>query len=103
MANLVTWYLSKTGIINRKKKFIRGDIIEYIYDDTYCFQKYKIYKLHLVNKKNNFIEFKRCKKCNKYHISDKEFQEYLGIHWMKYKQRYWELKISINFDNNCNE
>ena len=102
MANLIKAYYTKKEI-PKHIEFIPGDIIVFGKIENVIFVgEYLVEKLYIVdlNRDPRFIT-KKCPICNKFHINQTQFTNFLGKHWKKYKYKFFDLGLPIT-GKECN-
>ena len=98
MANLITAYYTKNNITNGNK-FLPGDVIVREKKSNYClFGENSYVLLYIVDLKKeiNYVTY-MSEESNRFHVSDEILKSLLGRHWEKYKIRYFNLGLPIEF------
>ena len=97
MANLITIYYTDT-IKNTNKNLIPGDVIIQIdYRNCIVIDCNNMVNIYIADKKRKLVFVTNiCPQCYRFHISDYLFNQILGTHWKKYKQKYWRCGIPIS-------
>jgi len=102
MANLITAYYTKKNIPIHIE-YVPGDIIVIAKLEHNIFVESHTYEeLYIVNlNREPKLITKRCPLCEKFHISQVQYINYLGNHWEKYKNRFYDLGLPIT-NSSCN-
>ncbi len=101
MANLITAYYTKTRI-PKNIEFVPGDIIVLgKKENILFFGEHQLEELYIVDLyRIPMLIGKRCQICERFHINHTHYISYLGKHWKKYQQRYFDIGLPLT-NNQC--
>jgi hypothetical protein len=106
MANLINcYYYQNPEHIHKfnNRNVIPGDLVIKLYIEAEIISHDTIEEIWIVDLEKNMHKLDKCENCYYFHITENEFNNYLGRHWKKYKKRYFDLGCAFSYDsrNNC--
>lgn len=104
MANLIQIYYINDDNNLDKNNYIPGDIIILIQDDdSSCITRACMIRMYIINLQRQMLKVSICQSCQHFHLDNQFIKSAMGIHWEKYKHRWYRLGLPINdlYVNEC--